>query len=363
MKRIYPIFILLALLTGAILLHNCRGPQEAAVAGPVHVDPAALPYKTLSEYAFFRGELRELHPNERVLPYDLITPLFTDYAHKARFVWMPDSVQAVVNDQGEIEFPNNTVLIKTFYYPADFRRPADDHDLVETRLLVRRAGKWEAFTYVWNDDQTDADLQLVGDFRPVAWIDEAGRRQAIDYVVPNKNQCKSCHNFENTIQPIGPKVRNLNRSVTYPDGATANQLDRWQAAGILAAGDYTDRFAPVADWRDSTSGSPEDRALAYLDVNCGHCHRPGGPAHTSGLYLTVDYRDEPGRLGVYKTPVAAGKGSGGRTFGIVPGQPDSSIVLFRMESADPGIMMPELGRVIPHQEGIALIREWIKEME
>lgn len=64
-----------------------------------------------------------------------------------------------------------------------------------------------------------------------------------------------------------------------------------------------------------------------------------------------------------KKPVAAGKGSGARLYDIVPGKPEESILLFRMESTNPGIMMPELGRSIIHQEGVALVSRWIQEME
>lgn len=355
------ISFLLLLLTG-LLFQECRSTGGPVTAGPVRFDPSAVPYQTLSEYAFFTGEMKALRPNERVLPYELITALFTDYAHKARFVWMPDSAQATVDEKGVLQFPENTVLIKNFYYPADFRQADADWDIIETRLLIKREGKWEAFTYVWDETQAEATLNVIGDLRPVSWKDEAGERHEIEYVVPNKNQCKSCHNESNEIQPIGPKVRNLNRTLAY-EGGTANQLVRWQETGLLAAGDYAAQFQPVANWEDPAGGSLEDRALAYLDVNCGHCHRPEGPAHTSGLYLTVDYQGERGKLGICKTPVAAGKGSGNRRFGITPGQPDSSILVFRMESDDPGVMMPELGRVTAHREGIALVRAWIEAID
>ncbi len=352
------VFLCTALLFALAILHTrCGRPATAAV----HFDPGAVPYPRLSEYRFFTDLPRQI-PNERVLPYELITPLFTDYAHKARFVWMPAGVNATVGEAGELVFPNHTVLIKTFYYPADYSAPEKDWDGVETRLLIKRQGDWEAYTYVWDENQSDARLTRVGAFREVSWIDPAGRAQRIEYVAPNQNQCKSCHNRNNRIEPIGPKVRNLDKAVRYPDGLTANQLDRWQSQGLLAAGDWPDAFPALADWTDTAAYDLNQRALAYLDVNCGHCHRPDGPAHTTGLYLTYD-QTEPTRLGICKPPVAAGKGSGGRRFGIAPGKPDASILVYRMESNDPGVMMPELGRVIPHREGIDLIREWIAGLE
>ncbi|MCB0589150.1 MAG: hypothetical protein KDD06_27925, partial [Phaeodactylibacter sp.] len=343
-----------------ITLANCQGPQPAAT---VQFDPEKVPYPHLSDYAFFTGEMKELSPNAGVLPYEPITPLFSDYAYKSRFVWMPKGLQATVNGEGVIEFPDHSVLIKNFYYPADFREPDKGWDMVETRLLVKRRGSWEAFTYVWNEEDTDAELNVVGDFRKVSWTNEAGRARAVEYAVPNKNQCKSCHNRNKELLPIGPRVRYLNKAFSYPDGSAANQLAKWQQAGILAAGSWAEQFAPLPDWDDPQSGTTEERALAYLEVNCGHCHNPEGPAHTTGTYLTSDFQDEKGKLGVCKSPVAAGKGSGGRLFGIAPGQPDSSILVYRMESDDPGVMMPEIGRAAPHEEGIALVREWIERLE
>ncbi len=343
------------------LLVECRSVPEAALPTlPVQFEPDAAPYKMLSEYRFFYGQSTDFQSNTNVLPYDLITPLFSDYAHKARFLWMPDSVQASVDEQGNILFPDNTVLIKHFYYPTDFRKPEKARRLMETRLLMRLHGEWQAFTYVWDDAQQDARLNIVGDFKPVKWIDERGKSHAITYAIPNKNQCKSCHNSANKLLPVGPKVRNLNRAFAYADG-TQNQLEKWQELGLLQPFD-NQIFTPVAQWDDPQSGSISERALAYLDVNCGHCHNPKGPAHTTGLYLTAD-QTNPRQLGLCKPPVAAGKGSGGHRFGVLPGKPDSSILYYRMRSDDPGVMMPEIGRMVPHEEGLALIRAWIQSLE
>ena len=219
-------------------------------------------------------------------------------------------------------------------------------------------GEWIAYTYVWNEEQNDAELNLVGDFKTVAWTDKMGSAHQIEYVIPNKNQCKSCHNQNNILQPIGPKVRNLNKTITYQDGRK-NQLAKWQEMGYLKA--FEETFTPIADWSNEGEAL-EDRALAYLEVNCAHCHSRKGSAHTTGLYLNTDEKEHI-RLGFCKTPVAAGKGSGGMKYAIVPGQPDSSFLVYRIESDDPGVMMPELGRVVAHQEGIQLIRDWIISLE
>ena len=89
---------------------------------------------------------------------------------------------------------------------------------------------------------------------------------------------------------------------------------------------------------------------------------PGGSADTTGLYLSVNEKDVR-KLGVYKPPVAAGRASGNLMYSIVPGKPEKSILLYRMKSEDPGIMMPESGRALVHSEGIRLIESWIKNYD
>ena len=179
--------------------------------------------------------------------------------------------------------------------------------------------------------------------------------QSISYRVPNANQCKGCHLRGDEISPIGPKARNLNHNFDYSDGRR-NQLDEWTRLRLLE-GVQTPPLS--ADWKD---GPLEARARAYLDVNCAHCHRRDGPASNSGLFLTFGEADKVA-LGYRKRPVAAGRGSGGLEFDIVPGDSDASIMVHRMKSLEAGVMMPELGRSLPHAEGIALIREWIAGLE
>ena len=111
------------------------------------------------------------------------------------------------------------------------------------------------------------------------------------------------------------------------------------------------------------AGAPlEARARAWLDVNCAHCHRAEGPASNSGLFLTFGEKD-PVRYGVRKRPVAAGKGAGDKEFDILPGEPDDSILVYRVRSVEPGVMMPELGRHLADPDAVALLRAWIAAMD
>src|SRR5690606_30354923 len=182
------------------------------------------------------------------------------------------------------------------------------------------------------------------------------------YQVPDTNQCASCHAADfgqQRIVPIGVKARHLNRDVAYPN-ATENQLAHWARNEILS--DLPDgATAPSsAQWNDARQDL-NARARAYLDINCGHCHSATAAANTSGLLLDATTTD-PARLGRCKVPVATGRGSGTGVFDIVPGTPDESILLQRMISTEPDIAMPEIGRALVHEEGVALIRAWIAAM-
>lgn len=327
----------------------------------VQLDVSQPAYEKLSDYAFFTGKQKALQPNEGVLIYDLITPLFTDYAEKSRFVWMPDGTTAQYHPEEVLELPVGSVLIKNFFYYNDVRNPEAGKRILETRLLVHRANKWDALTYLWNDEQTEAFLEVAGDVKQVQYVNAMGDDVELAYVVPNKNQCKGCHEYKGELMPIGPKVRNLNFDYPYEDGAQ-NQLAKWASMDYLAGYEPAAEHDKVADWDDPASGSLHDRSMAYLEINCGHCHREEGPAGISGLNLMIT-EDSPLNMGICKTPVSAGKGSGGHTYDIVPGNPDESIMVYRMETNDPGARMPELGRSVPHVEGIELIREWITAME
>ncbi|WP_158860074.1 SO2930 family diheme c-type cytochrome [Lunatibacter salilacus] len=320
-----------------------------------------IPFKNLSEYGFFRGKMREFNAGNGVLLYEPASSLFTDYALKSRYVWMPEGVSATIHDdvEGTFEFPDQTILIKNFFYPADFREPAENIRVIETRLMVKRNGVWDAFPYIWNEDQTDASYKVVGAEIPVNWIDDQGEAQLANYIVPNKAQCKSCHNKDEIMVPLGVKAKHLNHELQEKDGSK-NQLIRWEEVGYIHGLRALENYPRMVSYND-TSSSLDLRAKAYLDINCAHCHSAEGPASTSGLFLNYE-ETEPAKLGVFKTPVAAGFGAGSFKYSIWPGKSDESIMTFRMGTNQVGAAMPEIGRVTVHKEGLELIKVWIDGM-
>lgn len=321
----------------------------------------------LSEWNLFDLSPAQLVPSEASLVFAPANHLFTDYAHKLRTLWLVAGSQAQLIDN-EIDYPVGTVLTKTFYYPiasdGSLLKETDptnsainlaDNKLIETRLLVRRSEGWEAFPYVWNDEQTEAFLRVAGASTNISLKSDTGNLDFV-YFVPNENQCAGCHVTEHPdggMHPLGAIASQLSSGFSN----TQSQLEDLVAMGWL---DQSPEPVESRTWMDAEAAI-EDRALAYLNIHCGHCHNPEGAADTSALLLDGSHIAAI-NMGVCKTPVAAGGGAGDMLYSIVPGNPDESILLYRMQSSAPDEMMPELGRSLIHAEGIALIEQWIAEM-
>lgn len=316
---------------------------------------ASRPPAVLSQFGFFSDPARQV-PVAGVLPFSIRTPLFSDHATKLRFVYVPEDLSARYDERETFDFPVGSALIKTFAFAADLREPDKSLRLIETRVLLRKPDGWDAWAYLWNEDQTDAKRLVTGKTIPVSVTGPDGAALDFDYSVPNKNQCKGCHAIDGEVAPLGPKARNLNGNFAYASGPV-NQLERWISEGILEEAPDAEAWPEVPGWMDEDA-SVEKRARAWLDVNCAHCHRRRGPASNSGLFLTW-HEDDPVALGIGKRPAAAGRGSFGLEFDIVPGDPDASILYRRVESVEPGVMMPELGRSLRDEAALELLRAWI----
>tara|TARA_R110002072_G_scaffold66828_6_gene164274 strand:+ start:226 stop:2673 length:2448 start_codon:yes stop_codon:yes gene_type:complete len=343
---------------------NPDGPNPLElcdVAGEgLNADAYVADCPNLSDFRLFADPTNPMSGAQGGIIYDLTTPLFTDYANKYRFVFIPEGTQAAYRDQEVFDFPVGTIIAKTFTIQADLRLENSDEELIETRLLIRRQDGWKALPYIWNADKSDAVLSRTGGTQLVNWVDLNGVARSTNYKIPNTNDCANCHG-EKTLIPIGPKARLLNKDYAYASG-TANQLEHWTTQGILTGAPAdTSSIDTIPLWGD-TSADLDDRARGYLDINCAHCHQPTiGAANTSGLYLEY-YRPFGSETGRCKPPVAAGSGAGNLDYDIVPGNAAESIVDFRMDSSEPGVAMPEIGRSIIHTEGVQLIRDWINAM-
>ena len=328
MKLLVPALVIAAAAV-AVAAAPLRKVNDPAITG------AAFP-SNLSEFGFFADGAAQ-RPAAGVTPYRLNLPLWSDGSDKLRFLYLPAGTKARARGEGLLDLPVGAALIKTFRF---------GNQLIETRVLLHRADGWLALPYQWNAAQTEARLVLAGARVPVTT--PAG--VAISYAIPNKNQCKECHALSGAVTPIGPKARNL----------AASWLTALHRAKRLDAMPAVSRRVPL--WEARAKAPLADAARGYLDVNCAHCHNPKASASNSGLDLRWEQSD-PISLGIGKRPVAAGRGSGNLDFDIVPGDPDHSILLYRMGSLEGGISMPEVGRSSLDPDGLDIVTRWVREMK
>ncbi|GBF51596.1 hypothetical protein LPTSP4_31340 [Leptospira ryugenii] len=321
--------------------------------------------ESLSQYKIFASIKNEgLVPIPNGFRYDLNTALFSDYATKDRVIFLPDGTNMEYDSEKEFKFPIGSIISKTFSLPANFSTSSGQSGKrIETRLLIHQPKGWFAVSYVWNEDNTEAFISYAGESIPVTFQNEKGEKDSFFYTVPSRNQCASCHQaYEGrtqTIVPIGIKARHLNKTYSF-EGSTENQLKLMETKGLLVGLPMfgVPKVANAFDPKETI----EDRARAYLDINCAHCHqtRAAGGIN-SKLILSYDETDRS-HFGVCKTPGSAGKGGGGLRYDVVPGHPEDSILHYRMATKDPGAMMPQIGRALVHKEGVQLIYDWIREM-
>ncbi len=361
-----------ALLVGTLGgLVGCSSSPSDQPAGFAVDEP---PPETLEQTKLLEWTGSGFEYADGVVPYELNSALFSDYARKDRAIWLPEGLSATYQDNDVFDFPVGTVILKSFSFPQDLRVPNEDVRLIETRVLAHDSDGWKTYPYVWNEDGTSAALQIEGASLEISFLDYDGNERTANYLVPQKNQCLSCHELKGSgggryTTPIGPKARHLNREAI--DGTGDNQLVAMTNAGRLSGMPSIDQVDVAFDFQTLDQTPPDqlspalldEAARDYLDINCAHCHNPNGVnGISSQLFLNHDNEDTF-HLGVCKQPGSAGKGNGGLTYDIVPGAPDESILLYRMVTDEVGSMMPLIGRSIEHLEGTDLVRAWIADMD
>jgi uncharacterized repeat protein (TIGR03806 family) len=256
-----------------IVTSSCRkNDDDVEVEIPDFNFQQTLSFKTsLSAYGIFDGTPADLLPSEDFELLELSSALFTDYAHKQRLIKIPEGTSITKSGDGSLDFPDGTILTKTFFYFNDERDTSLGKRIIETRLEIKESGTWNIATYLWNESQTDATLKLDGQDTPVSWINSQGNNRSTLYHVPTQNECMTCHQSNSTMSPIGPTLLNLNRTVKR-DSIELNQLTHLQSIGLMEQFSITD-ISQMVDYNDKNA-SLSDRGRAYLAINCAHCHNP-----------------------------------------------------------------------------------------
>ena len=290
----------------------------------------------LAAYNIYQGIMSDLVPSDDFHLLELSTALFTDYAEKQRLVKVPEGSMMQANGDGLPEFPDGTILVKTFYYYHDVRNPDKGKRIIETRLEIKQDNRWDIASYVWNDAQTEARLALDGLETQVSWINDRGASRTISYQVPGQLQCTECHQTtQKEVIPIGPKLRNLNHDVSRL-GETVNQLQHLQAMDVLNSFDHTN-IASLPGIDDSTVSLAE-KGRAYLDINCSHCHQHSTSSNPTGKRL--DFR--------YETSL--------RDTRILNNRYD---IIGQMLKGT----MPYIGTTVLDEEGFALVEDYISNLD
>lgn len=353
-------YLLLFLLLLVVTIQSCSDKDDYIPVSPVVADLTQVPYAKLSDYKFFEGDLKDLNPSLNVLPYEPASALFTDYAHKKRFIWMPAGVKATYNADNKIlVFPTGTVLIKNFYYTTI--QPDNTTKIIETRLMIRQATGWIFVEYLWNDEQTEAFLVSGDDFTngssvPITFKKDNNEIVSIDYRIPSDAECLACHKINEIATPIGLKPQNLNYSYDY-GVYSKNQLQKLKDQGYLES--FPSSIVSVVNYKDATQPL-ELRVRSYLDANCSHCHQDQGRCDYRAIRLSFSETTDPEKLGICLLADEAISPSLQKI--ISPGNYSKSIMRYRMNTNDESERMPLLGRTIVHDEGVALIEEWISSL-
>lgn len=310
----------------------CFSCSEEDNMTPVEVPEVVAEFRAnLTELNLFTGNLSELNITPKAFVYNLSTTLFSDYAHKQRIIALPNDAKMEYNGDGLPVFPEGTLIAKTFYYNNDERDLSLGRRIIETRVLIKTNGEWQSGDYRWNDSQTEATLDLEGGSVPVSWIDAEGNTNSTNYTIPSDAQCITCHSSYERLTPIGPKLRNLNFEING-----TNQLQQFINDQKLEGLTSTASVNSLPNWENS-SESLENRARAYLAINCAHCHTPGG------------FCDEQSTLNLsYDTPF--------ENSSILERQ---NSIYSRISTYQPGISMPFIGTSLLHEEGVELVQTYL----
>ena len=296
-------------------------------------------------------------PAPGFISYSVNSALWSDGAAKTRLLALPGKEQIAFSRDGSWQFPPGALLVKNFYLNME-EDNATSRRIVETRFLVKRNSgpEWDGFSYMWNEDGTDAVLLEDAHDKTFAIADPAapdGVRQHRHYF-PSRADCNICHTPAAGFA-LGVHTAQLNRDHDY--GAIVDhQLRAFNHIGLFTADigeDYAD-FPRLSDPLDERLPLAP-RARSYLDANCSHCHRPGGTGLSDMDLRSTTPLDATRIVGMPPTFGNLGVPDAHR---LQRGAPERSMLYLRMLDLDRR-RMPPLATFRIDAKGIDLIYRWI----
>jgi uncharacterized repeat protein (TIGR03806 family) len=343
--------------------------QLAAV--PPRAKGPEFPRK-LSQTGLF-ADTAKLTPEKGLIPYSVNAELWSDGASKERYIAIPGEAkiefETITYPQpapGSVpgwRFPNGTVLVKTFSLETE---PGKKRRL-ETRLLVASIlggteeygdQVWNGYTYIWNDDQTDAELADKNGVDREYTLKTAAGEKKQKWHFPSRAECNMCHTVT-AKYALGVNTAQMNKDHDY-GGVVANQLATLDHIGIFTKKlpAAPEALAKLADYRDEKA-SLDARARAYLHANCSHCHRKWGGGNAEfQLLSTLPLKD----LGVVDTKPGQGTFDLKDPRILVPGDPKRSMIYHRMTLRGLG-QMPHIASNVVDESAVKLIHSWIAQLK
>lgn len=363
------------------LLDHDDGSIYTLAKNEVAADATAFPFR-LSETGLFES-VADHKVAAGVIGFSINSPQWSDGAEGERYLAIPGDQSIQMRTAAKlipgsmfsraVDYPRDTVLMKTLSLELAAGDPAT-RQRIETQVLHFDGRDWQAYTYEWNQDQSDAVLvDRRGKVRSITVRDPeaASGKRTQNWRFASRNECIRCHNpwSEHTLAFNLAQInrnhdyggiednqirtlRHIKALVDLPDDPDPENLSATAAAPRSI--EQLPRLAPPFDDRYGLN----DRARSYLHANCAHCHRFNGGGSS---YFFV-----PHDLSLRDTKAIGGRPTQG-TFGIhdaqllAPGDPYRSLIYYRMAKTGSG-HMPHLGATMIDERALPLMRAWIRQL-
>jgi uncharacterized repeat protein (TIGR03806 family) len=341
---------------GELLIADHGGGYYQLEPAPKEAAPARFPTR-LSETGLFTS-VKDHRPDPALIPYSVNAPLWSDGADKERYIALPGTSQAEFKESGGWDFPEGAVLVKTFSLGPVAKNPGSGRR-IETRLLTKQIGKWVGYSYVWNDQQTDAELVGAAGEDRVYEIRDASapgglRKQSWHY--PSRTECMVCHSRAANFV-LGLSTLQMNKRHNY--GSVADkQLRTLQHLGVLTAPKPPEAYGRLVDPYDPQE-TLEARIRSYLHANCAICHVPAGGGNAA---IDLDFATPLAKTNLIGVRPLHDAFSIREARLIDPGHPERSILLQRLIRRGLG-QMPPLATSRVDDQALRALTTWINQLK